>query len=95
MEACFAEGRPHRMETKVEGSFQIYEFSNEVRYIYRVVMSHVLPVLSLTMITIDRARCLYALLTKTSIDYGYVVIVAMMKAPMEEDSKSRCGIHLC
>jgi hypothetical protein len=41
-------------------------------------MSRVLLVLSLTMITIDRARCLYALLTETSIDYGFVVTIAMM-----------------
>jgi hypothetical protein len=78
MVACFAEGRPHRIETEGEGSFQVHDFSNEVRCIYRVVMSRVLPVLSLTMITMDRARCLYALLTETSIDYGSVVTVAMM-----------------
>jgi hypothetical protein len=78
MVACFAEGRPHHMETEGESSFQVHNFSNEVRCIYRVVMSHVLPVLSLTMITMDRARCLYALLTETSIDYGSVVTVAMM-----------------
>jgi hypothetical protein len=41
-------------------------------------MSHVLPVLSLTMITMDRARCLYALLTETSIDYGSMVTITMM-----------------
>jgi hypothetical protein len=78
MVACFVEGRPHHMETEGEGSFQVHDFSNEVRCIYRVVMSHVLPVLSLTMITMDRARFLYALLTETSIDYGSVVTVAMM-----------------
>jgi hypothetical protein len=78
MVACFAEGRPHHMETEGEGSFQVHDFSNEVRCIYRVVMSRVLPVLSLTMITIDRARCLYALLIETSIDYGFVVTVTMM-----------------
>jgi hypothetical protein len=69
MVACFAEGRPHRMETEGEGSFQVHDFSNEVRCIYRVMMSRVLPVLSPTMITMDRARCLYALSTETSIDY--------------------------
>jgi hypothetical protein len=78
MVACFTEGRLHRMETEGEGSFEVHDFSNEVRCIYRVVMSCVLPVLSLTMITMDRARCLYALLTETSIDYGSVVTVAMM-----------------
>jgi hypothetical protein len=78
MVACFVEGRPHRMETEGEGSFQVHDFSNEVRCIYQVVMSHVLLVLSLTMITMDRAQCLYALLTETSIDYGSVVTVAMM-----------------
>jgi hypothetical protein len=77
MVACFTEG-PHQMEVEGECSFQVHDFSNEVRCIYQVVMSHVLLVLSLTMITMDRARCLYALLTKTSIDYGSVVTVAMM-----------------
>jgi hypothetical protein len=78
MVACFAEGRPYQMETEGESSFLVHDFSNEVRCIYRVVMSRVLPVLSLMMITMDRARCLYALLTETSIDYGSVVTVAMM-----------------
>jgi hypothetical protein len=78
MLACFTKGRPHHMEIEGKGSFQIHDFSNEVRCIYRVVMSRVLPVLSLTMITIDEARCLDTLLTETSINYGLVVIVAMM-----------------
>jgi hypothetical protein len=78
MVACFIEGRPNRMEAEGEGSFQVHDFSNEVRCIYRVVMSRVLPVLSLTMITMDRARCLYTLLTKTIIDYGSAVVVTMM-----------------
>jgi hypothetical protein len=78
MVACFTEGRPNRMEAEGEGSFQEHDFSNEVRCIYRVVMSRVLPVLSLTMITMDRARCLYTLLTETIIDYGSAVVVTMM-----------------
>jgi hypothetical protein len=41
-------------------------------------MSHVLLVLSLTLITMDKARCLYALLTEATIDYGSVVTVTMM-----------------
>jgi hypothetical protein len=41
-------------------------------------MSYVLPVLSLMMIMMDRARCLYSLLTETSINYGSVVAVTMM-----------------
>jgi hypothetical protein len=55
MVSCFAEGCPNQMETEGEGSFQIHDFSNEVRCVYRVVMSCVLPVLSLTLITMDRA----------------------------------------
>jgi hypothetical protein len=78
MVACFVEGCPHQMETEGEGIFQIHDFSNEVKCIYRVVMSRVLPMLSLTMITMDRARCLYAFMTETSIDYGSVVTVVMM-----------------
>jgi hypothetical protein len=34
------------------------------------------------MITIERARCLYALLTETSIDYGSVVTSTMMSVPL-------------
>jgi hypothetical protein len=41
-------------------------------------MSRVLLVLSLTLITMDRAQCLYALLTEAAIDYGSVVTVTMM-----------------
>ena len=55
MVVCFAKARPHQMETEGEGSFQIHDFSNEVRCVYRVVMSCVLPVLSLMLITMDRA----------------------------------------
>jgi hypothetical protein len=78
MVECFAKGHPHHMETEGENSFQIHDFSNEVQCIYRLVMSRVLPVLSLTMITMDRARCLYALLTETSVNYDSVVTVTMM-----------------
>jgi hypothetical protein len=66
------------MDTKGEGSFQIHDFNNKVKCTYRMVMSRVLSILRLTMITMDRARCLYALLTEASINYGSVVIVAMM-----------------
>jgi hypothetical protein len=34
MVACFAEGRPHHMETEGESNFQVHDFSNEVRCIY-------------------------------------------------------------
>jgi hypothetical protein len=34
--------------------------------------------LSLTLITMDRARCLYVLLTEATINYGSVVMVTMM-----------------
>jgi hypothetical protein len=78
MVACFTEGCPHRMETEGEGSFQVHDVSNDVKCIYQVMMSRVLPVLRVTMITMDRARCLYALLTETSIDYDSMVTVTMM-----------------
>jgi hypothetical protein len=55
MVACFAEGRPHQMEIEGKSSIQIHDFSNEVLCVYRVVMSRVLPLLSLTLITMDRA----------------------------------------
>ena len=41
-------------------------------------MSCVVLVLSLMMITMDKARCLYALLTEAAIDYGSVVMVTKM-----------------
>jgi hypothetical protein len=53
MVACFAKGHPHQMEAEGEGSFQVHDFSNEVKCIYRVVMSRVLSILSLTMITMN------------------------------------------
>ena len=75
---CFAEGRPHQMELDGEGSFQMIDFSNDVHCIYHILVSRVLPVISHTLITIDRAHCLYAQLTEAPIDYGYVVTSTMM-----------------
>jgi hypothetical protein len=54
------------------------DFSNDVRCIYHILASRVLPVINHMMITIERARCLYALLNKTPIDYGLVVTSTMM-----------------
>jgi hypothetical protein len=89
MVSCFAEGCPNQMETEGEGSFQIHDFSNEVRCVYRVVMSCVLPVLSLTLITMDRARCLYALLTEAAINYRSVVMVTMMSVRHADPNVNR------
>jgi hypothetical protein len=75
---CFAEGHPHQMETNGEGSFQLSDLSNDVRCIYHILTSRVHPVLSYTMITIERARCLYALLTEASIDFSSLVTATMM-----------------
>jgi hypothetical protein len=55
MVKCFVEGHPHQMEIEGESNFQIHDFSNEVRSIYRIVMIHVLLVLSLNLITMERA----------------------------------------
>jgi hypothetical protein len=74
----FCEGRPHQMELEGEGSFQMSDFSNDVRCIYHILASRVLPVISHMMITIEKARCLYALLTETPIDYGSVVTSTML-----------------
>jgi hypothetical protein len=76
--ACFAEGRPHQMELEGEGSFQTSDFSNDIRCIYHILASRVLPVINHTMITIERAHYLYALLTETPIDYGSLVTSTMM-----------------
>ena len=78
MVACFAEGRPHQMELDGKGSFQMSDFSNDVHCIYHILVSRVLPIISNTLITIERACCLYALLTEAPIDFGSVVTSTMM-----------------
>jgi hypothetical protein len=75
---CFDEGHPHQMELDEKGSFQMSDFSNNVRCIYHILVSRVLPVISHTLITIERARCHFALLTKASIDYSSLVTSTMM-----------------
>ena len=65
-------------ETEGEGSFQMHNLSNDVRCIYRILVSLILPLLSLTMITMERAHCLYAILTETPINYGFLVTSTMM-----------------
>jgi hypothetical protein len=65
--ACFAEGCPHQMKLDKEGNIQMSNFSNDVRCIYHILASRVLPVISHTMITIERACCLHALLTEAPI----------------------------
>ena len=54
------------------------DFSNDVRCIYHILASRVLPVISHTLITIERAHCLYAMLTEAPIDDGSVVTSTMM-----------------
>jgi hypothetical protein len=76
--ACFAEGRPHQMELDREGSFHMSDFSNDVQCIYHIFASRVLPIISHMQITIERARCLYTLLTEAFIDYGSLVTSTMM-----------------
>jgi hypothetical protein len=75
---CFFEGRTHQMELDGEGSFQMSDFSNDVRCIYHILASRVLTVISHTLITIERAHCLYALLIEASINYGSLVTSTMM-----------------
>lgn len=62
------------------------DLSNDIQCIYRILISCVLLVLSLTMITIERARCLYALLVETSIDYGSLVTSMMMSVQLTSQS---------
>ena len=76
--ACFAEGRPHQIELDGGGSFQMSDFSNDVRCIYHILASQVLPVISHMLITIERARCLYAMLTVAPIDFGFMVTFTMI-----------------
>jgi hypothetical protein len=66
------------MELKEEGNFQMSDFSNDVRCIYHILASRVLLVISHMMITIERARCFYAMLIETPINYGVVVTSTMM-----------------
>jgi hypothetical protein len=66
------------MELDREGNFQMSNFSNDVRCIYHILASRVLPIISHTMITIERASCLYARLTEAPINYGSLVTSTMM-----------------
>jgi hypothetical protein len=66
------------MELKENGSFQMSDFNNDVHCIYHILASQVLQVISHTMITIERARCFYAMLIETPIDYGVMVTLTMM-----------------
>jgi hypothetical protein len=54
------------------------DFSNDVRCIYHILASRVLPVISHMMITIERTRCLYAMLIEAPINYSSVVTTTMM-----------------
>jgi hypothetical protein len=76
--ACFTKGHPYQMELDGEGSFQTRDFNNDVRCIYHILASWVLPVISHMMITIERACYLYALLIEAPINYGFVVTSTMM-----------------
>jgi hypothetical protein len=75
---CFAEWHPHQMELDGESSFQMSDFSNEVQFIYHILASQILPVISRTIITIEKARCLYALLTKAPINFSSLVTSTLM-----------------
>ena len=66
------------MELDEEGSFQMSDFSNDVHCIYHILVNRVLPVIIHTLITIERAHCLYTLLIEASIDYGSLVTSTMM-----------------
>ena len=78
MVACFADGRPYQMELDGEGSFQMSDFSNDVRCIYHILASRVLPVISHMLITIERARCLYTILIEAHVDFDSVVTFMIM-----------------
>jgi hypothetical protein len=70
------------MELGGEDSFQISDFSNDVRCLYHILASQVLSIISHTMITIERACCLYALLTEAPIDYSSVVTSTIMSVQL-------------
>ena len=86
---CFVEGHPHQIELDGEGRFLMSDFRNDVRCIYHILASLVLPVISHTLITIERAHCLYALLTKSSIDFDSLVTSTMMSVRLLDNS-SHC-----
>ena len=66
------------METEGKGSFQLSDLNNDVRCIYHILTSRVHLVLRHTMITIERAHYLYALLIEAFIDFGALVTTIMM-----------------
>ena len=83
---CFSEGCPHHMEIEGMGSFQMHDLSNDAKCIYHILVSHILPMLSLTMITIERAHCLYTLLTEYSSNFGSLVTSMMMLVQLMDPS---------
>jgi hypothetical protein len=72
------------MEMEGEGAFQISALKDEDRCIYLVMVSQIFPMVSLTSITIERACCLYALLTETFVDFSSFVIATMKGARMAD-----------
>ena len=73
------DGTPIRSQMDMEGeeAFQGSTLKDNDRCIYYVMISRVFLVLSLTSITIERARCLYTFLTETLIDFGSFIIATM------------------
>ena len=72
------------MEIEGEDNFQLSDLSNDVQCIYHILTSRVHPMLSHTIITIKRARFLYAFLTETLIDFGSLVTTAMMSVELTD-----------
>ena len=66
------------LPARVEGSFQLSDLSNDVWCIYHILTNLVHPVLTHMMITIERAHCLYTLLTEIPKDFDSLVTSTMM-----------------
>jgi hypothetical protein len=65
------------MDMEGEEAFQVSTLKDYDWYIYYVMISQVFLVVSFTFITIERACCLYALLTEILVDFGSFIIVTM------------------
>ena len=60
----------------------MHNLSNDAERIYHILVNCI----SLMMITIERAHCLYTLLTKASIDFGSFVMSMMMSVLLMDPS---------
>lgn len=84
----FIDGQPHQMSVEGEGGFLINALKDKHRLMYHVMISRVLPIKSLAIVMQERDLCLYAFLTRCSIDYGSFVLSTIMGVRLADQATS-------